>query len=332
MNGPNISFRPNPNSKLMDQVREVLRYYHYAYRTEQNYCQWIKRFIHFHGGTTHPRELGTTDVERFLSHLTMERNVTASTQNQALNSLVFLYKKVLHVPLEGKISPIRSKRIPRPPTVLTQDEVKKLLRMMQGKHQLMAKTIYGGGLRLMECLRMRVQDLDFGQRKLFIRGGKGQKDRTTLLPEMVHEELQFQIELVMEQHNKDLQAGFGGVFLPNALEKKYPNANKDIGWQYLFPAKRRSIDPRSGKEMRHHANESGIQKAVKTAVGRSGILKKVGCHTLRHSFATHMLENGVNIRVLQRLLGHADVKTTEIYTHVMKHNFDSLKSPLDLLK
>ncbi len=322
-------FRPNPSLKLMDQVREVLRYHHYAYRTEQTYCQWMLRYIHHFGGKTHPNMLGAKDVERFLSHLATEGKVSASTQRQALNALVFLYRDVLDKPLAGEIAPARSKRQQRPPTVLTQAEIKRLLAAMTGKHALMAKLLYGGGLRLLECIRLRVQDVDFGQGLIFIRGGKGGKDRTTILPKNLKDELQKQVQAVKALHHKDFEQGFGEVYIPEALARKYPHAGRETVWQWVFPARERSIDPRSGREMRHHVLESGLQKAVKRAAEEARIDKKVGCHTLRHSFATHMLENGVNIRVLQELLGHADVKTTEIYTHVMARDIRQLQSPLD---
>ena len=324
-------FRPNPNLKLMDQTREVLRYHHYSYRTEQTYCQWILRYIHYFGGKTHPRLLGEKDIEAFLSHLATDGKVSASTQRQALNALVFLYKYVLDIPLEDKITPARSRRVASPPTVMTQAEVQRVLYVMEGKPALMAKLIYGSGLRLMECIRLRVQDIDFGQNLIFVRGGKGGKDRTTILPKNIHEEILKQITAVKSLHHQELEEGFGEVYIPEALSRKYPNASKAVGWQWVFPAKLRSRDPRSGKEMRHHVLESVLQKAVKRAVQQAGIDKRVGCHTLRHSFATHMLENGVNIRVLQELLGHADVKTTEIYTHVMARDIRGLKSPLDRL-
>jgi integron integrase len=322
-------FHPNPKLKLMDQVKEVLRYHHYAYRTEQTYCQWILRYIHYFGGKTHPNLLGAKEVETFLSHLATSEGVSASTQRQALNALVFLYKHVLDIDLQDKIAPARSKRSARPPTVMTQAEVQRLLAAMDGKPALMAKLIYGSGMRLMECIRLRVQDLDFGQNLIFIRGGKGGKDRTTILPKNLHDEMLQQVAAVKSLHHKELEESFGEVYIPDALARKYPNASKATGWQWVFPAKLRSIDPRSGKEMRHHVLESVLQKAVKKAAEKAGIDKKVGCHTLRHSFATHMLENGVNIRVLQELLGHADVKTTEIYTHVMARDIRSLQSPLD---
>lgn len=324
-------FRPNPQLKLMDQVREVLRYHHYAYRTEQTYCQWILRFIYHFGGKTHPITLGGKDVENFLSSLVVDGKVSVSTQRQALNALVFLYRDVLDKPIDGEIAPVRSKRLARPPTVLTQEEVLRLLGVMDGKHALMAKILYGCGLRLMECIRLRIQDVDFGQSLIFVRGGKGGKDRTTMLPRNLSAALAAHIDEVKKLHHLDLEAGFGEVYIPEALARKYRNAARETGWQWVFPARERSIDPRSGKEMRHHVLESGLQKAVKRAAQRVGIDKKIGCHTLRHSFATHMLEHGVNIRVLQELLGHADVKTTEIYTHVMQRDLRRLESPLDRL-
>jgi integron integrase len=322
-------FYPNPRLKLMDQVREVLRYYHYAYRTEQTYCHWILRYLHYFGGKTHPNRLGTTDVERFLSHLATEGQVSASTQRQALNALVFLYRDVLHKPLESTIAPVRSKRRPRPPTVLTQAEVQRLLAVMTGRHALMAKLLYGSGLRLLECLRLRIQDVDFGQNLIFVRGAKGAKDRTTILPRNLRTTLQAHIEAVKALHHRDLEEGFGEVYMPEALARKYPKAARETGWQWVFPARARSLDPRSGRALRHHVLESGLQKAVKRAAAQARLVKKVSCHTLRHSFATHMLEHGVNIRVLQDLLGHADVKTTELYTHVMARDIRQLHSPLD---
>lgn len=322
-------FRPNPEARLMDQVKEVLRYHHYAYRTEVTYCQWILRYIHYYGGKTHPREMGKQQVEAFLSNLVSQGNVAPSTQRQALNALVFLYREVLDIPIEGEMMPIRSKKKIHPPTVLTQEEVQSMFLKMNGIHLLMAKLLYGAGLRLMECIRLRIQDVDFGQNKIYVRGGKGGKDRLSVLPQNIRDELRSHIDRVILQHHEDLVEGFGEVYLPNALERKYPNAAREMGWQYVFPAKKRSIDPRSGREMRHHVLETGLQKAVKRAATQAIIHKKVGCHTLRHSFATHMLEHGVNIRVLQTLMGHADVKTTEIYTHVMKKDIDAIQSPLD---
>lgn len=324
-------FHPNPKLKLMDQTREVLRYHHYAYRTEKTYCQWILRYIYFFGGKTHPKTLGAKDVERFLSHLATEEKVAAETQRQALNAIVFLYRDVLDISLAGEIAPVRSKRLPRPPTVLVRAEVQRLFAAMEGKHLLMARLIYGGGLRLMECIRLRIQDVDFGQNLIFVRGGKGGKDRTTILAKNIRDELQGHVEAAKRLHHQDLEGGFGEVSIPEALARKYRNACRETGWQWVFPSRERSKDPRSEKIMRHHVLESGLQKAVKRASQLAGIDKKIGCHTLRHSFATHMLESGVNIRVLQELLGHADVKTTEIYTHVMARDIQGLQSPLDCL-
>jgi integron integrase len=275
--------------------------------------------------------MGKNEVERFLSYLAEEKNVAAATQKQALNALIFLYKKVLDIDLGDGIAPTRSKRKMNLPTVFTQEEVARLLDKMKGKHALMAKLLYGGGLRLMECARLRVKDVDFAQGRIFIRNSKGGKDRTVILPDLIQQELQEQIDYVIALHKKDLDEGFGEVYIPEALSRKYSNASKETGWQYVFPSKKLSKDPRSEKTMRHHVMESGLQKAVKNALKQAKIYKKASCHTFRHSFATHLLEAGTNIRVVQRLMGHADVKTTEIYTHVMKKDIDSVKSPLDLL-
>jgi len=324
-------FKPNPEYRLMDQIREVLRYYHYSYKTEKTYSSWILRYIKFYGSKTHPKDMGKDEVERFLSYLTEKRDVSAATQKQALNALIFLYKKVLDIDLGDGIAPTRSKRRLNLPTVLTQEEVTKLLENMKNINALMAKLLYGCGLRLMECIRLRVKDVDFGQGKIFIRNAKGGKDRIVILPESLRGELEKQIDYVIALHNEALEKGFGEVYIPDALSRKYTNASKETGWQYVFPAKKLSDDPISGKMMRHHVMESTLQKAVKRAVTKAGIYKKASCHTLRHSFATHLLENGTNIRIVQELMGHNDVKTTEIYTHVMKKEIDSVKSPLDLL-
>ena len=324
-------FCPNPELKLMDQVREVLRYYNYALKTEQAYCQWILRYIRFHGSNTHPAELRATEIERFLSHLVVHGKVSAATQKQALNALVFLYHKVLDIRVDDKIAPVRSKKGRRLPTVLTKDEVKAFLDNMQGTHALMAKLLYGSGLRLMECIRLRIQDVDFGQNHLEIRGAKGGKDRSSTLPQEIHDELFNHIERVKLLHQQDLNEGFGRVYIPEVLARKYPQAAQEVGWQYVFPARKRSTDPRSGEVRRHHVLESGLQKAVKMAVQKARINKRASCHTLRHSFATHLLENGCNIRMVQELMGHADVKTTEIYTYVMQKDLKSMQSPLDSL-
>ena len=324
-------FTPDPNLKLMDQVRQVLRYHRYSFKTEKAYCNWILKYIKFNGGKKHPREMGKKEIEKFLSHLVFNRNVAASTQKQALNAIIFLYKQVLDISIDEELEHSRSRRHPRLPIVLTQKEVKLVLDQMQGIHLLMAKLLYGGGLRLMECIRLRVGDIDFEKEKLYVRDGKGGKDRVTLFPKSIHEDLRVHLRKVKKLHNQDLDKGYGEVYLPHALARKYPSAAKEFCWQYVFPSKNLSEDPRSGSIRRHHVLESGLQKAVKVAVKKSEINKRVGCHTFRHCFATHLLEHGVNIRVVQELMGHADVKTTEIYTHVMEKNIDDLYSPLDLL-
>lgn len=325
-------FRPDPKLRLMDQVRQVLRYHHYAYRTEQTYCDWIMRYIRYHGGKTHPRNIGKKEIEAFLSHLAVQQKVAASTQRQALNAIVFLYKKVLDIPVDEKLEPARAKRHPRPPVVMAQSEVANVLGYMQGLHLLMAKLLYGSGLRLMECVRLRVRDLDFERKLIYVRAAKGGKERTTLFPESVHPLMKSQVEAVEKLHQEDLAHGYGEVYLPGAIARKYRNAAKSFGWQYVFPSKTRSTDPRSDKTRRHHVLESGLQKAVKAAVGKVGLTKPVGCHTFRHCFATHLLENGINIRVVQELMGHADVKTTEIYTYVMEKDISVVRSPLDRLE
>jgi len=327
----NSKFRPDPKLKLMDQVRQVLRYHHYAYRTEQTYCDWILRYIKFHGGKTHPAQMGKTEIDAFLSHLAVHGRVSASTQRQALNAIVFLYRHVLDQPIEDQLEPVKAKKRFRPPVVMTQAEVQRVLSQIVGTHLLMAKILYGCGLRLMECVRLRVQDLDFDRNIVYVRAGKGGKDRTTLFPKSIQPELRRHLERVKCLHEEDLAKGYGEVYLPGALARKYPSAAREFRWQYVFPAKSLSHDPRSHALRRHHVLESGLQKAVKTAVTRAGINKSASCHTFRHSFATHMLENGVNIRVVQELMGHADVKTTEIYTHVMEKDISAVSSPLDRL-
>jgi integron integrase len=321
-------FRPDPKLKLMDQVHQVLRYHHYAYRTEQTYSQWILRYIQYYQCKIHPAKLNYRDVERFLTHLAVERKVSASTQRQALNALVFLYRDVLDKSLGGKIQHIRSKRKPKLPTVLGRDEINRFFQHIDGTHALMAKLLYGSGLRLMECVRLRIKDVDFDRKRIHVLG-KGGKQRSTILADPVIPLLQAHIQRVKDLHHQDLEEGYGEVYVPEALARKYRAAPKETGWQYVFPSKKRSIDPRSGRVRRHHVMESGLQKAVKRAAFRAGIDKRVTCHTLRHSFATAMLEKGTNIRVLQDLLGHADVKTTELYTHVMDKDISRLVSPLE---
>ncbi len=315
--------------KLLDQVREALRVRHYSLRTEQAYVYWIREFILFHN-KQHPASLGEDAVSAFLSHLATNRNVAASTQNQALSALLFLYEHVLGRPLDLLKNIVRAKRPERLPVVFTREEVRRILARLDGVEFLMASLLYGAGLRLLECLRLRVKDIDFGYNQITVRDAKGNKDRVTMLPASVKAQLRQHLMSVETVHDQDLQEGFGEVFLPGALAKKYPNAPREWGWQYVFPAKKRSIDPRSGLTRRHHVNESQLQRAVKQAIRRAGISKQGSCHVLRHSFATHLLESGYDIRTVQELLGHKDVSTTMVYTHVLNLGGRGVKSPLDL--
>jgi integron integrase len=273
--------------------------------------------------------MGKPEIERFLSHLAINRNVAPSTQNQAMNAILFLYKHVLDMPLDDRIDVIRSKKRKRLPTVLSQSEVRLLLGCMNGTNELMAKLLYGAGLRLMECVRLRVKDVDFENHQVIVRDGKGEKDRATVLPRRVRKDLRFHLEGVRKLFDQDVSEGRADVYLPHALAKKFPGASKAWIWQWVFPARAVSKDPRTGKIRRHHTHETGLQKAVADAAKKAGIAKRVSPHTLRHSFATHMLEAGKDIRRVQELLGHADVRTTMIYTHVMSRNFETLGSPLD---
>jgi len=319
---------PNPKARLLDQVREVMRLKHYSLRTEQTYIQWIKRFIFFHQ-QRHPREMGAPEVKAFLTDLAVRHRVAASTQNQGLNALVFLYQKVLDLSL-GEIGEYaRAKRPQRLPVVLTREEVQRLLAAMKDTYQLMARLLYGTGMRLMECIRLRVKDVEFERNQLIVREGKGQKDRVTVLPSSIKPALQDHLARIKLRHEQDLKEGYGQVYLPNALAQKYPVADREWGWQWVFPSAKRSVDPRSGRERRHHIQEVGLQRAVKEAVRLSGINKPASCHTLRHSFATHLLESGYDIRTVQELLGHKDVSTTMIYTHVMQQPGIGVRSPLD---
>jgi integron integrase len=320
---------PRPK-RLLDQVRDAIRLKHYSIRTEQAYIGWIKRYIFFHD-VRHPAEMGTAEVEAFLTHLAVKENVAASTQNQALSALLFLYREVLRQDL-GPIDALRAKKPKRLPTVLTKQEVRRVLGHLLGTHQLMAKLLYGSGLRLMECVRLRVKDLDFAQRQIIVRDAKGMEDRVTMLPESLIAPLQDHLRGVKRLHEEDLAKGHGAVYLPYALDRKYPNANREWLWQYVFPAHRLSVDPRSGVVRRHHLDESGLQKAVRAAAQATGITKKVSCHTFRHSFATHLLESGYDIRTVQELLGHKDVKTTMIYTHVLNRGAMAVRSPLDQVR
>lgn len=319
----------NKSIKLLDQVRYKIRLKHYSWRTEQAYINWIKRFIFFHN-KKHPSKIGKEGIELFLTDLAVRQNVAASTQNQAFSALLFLYKDVLKIDFgENSISALRAKRPQRIPVVLTIDEVVKIINSMTGTYQLMAKILYGCGLRLIECLRLRVQDIDLEKNQIIVRQGKGAKDRITMLPANIKQNLINQLEYVKKLHENDLRNGFGEVFLPDALAKKYKNAPKEFKWQFIFPAKKISVDPRSGSKRRHHLHESSISRAVKKAENISGINKLISCHTFRHSFATHLLESGYDIRTIQDLLGHKDLKTTMIYTHVVNKGGSGVISPID---
>ena len=324
---------PNPKAKLLDQVREVLRVKHYSLRTEETYVQWITRFLRFHrqraGGWKHPRELGAPEIGAFLSHLANVEHVAAATQNQALNGLNFLYAEVLHMDLGDFGEFARAAKPRRMPVVLSRDEVRRLLAALDGTPQLMAQLLYGTGMRLMELLRLRVKDLDFERNQIAVRGGKGDKDRPTVFPEALREKLQAHLERVRLLWEKDKTEGFGEVYLPPALAAKYPHAAREWGWQWVFPSRSRSRDPRSGRIRRHHVQETALQRAVKDAARLAKIIKPASCHTLRHSFATHLLESGYDIRTVQDLLGHKDVSTTQIYTHVMVRPGIGVRSPLD---
>jgi integron integrase len=313
--------------KLLDQLREVLRLKHYSPKTEKSYVHWGRRFILFHK-KRHPQEMGTPEVQTFLNYLAVDQHVSASTQNQALNALVFLYKHVLKKEL-GNIDAIRARRSKHLPVVLTRKETQKVLSLLSETQRLMASLLYGSGLRLMECHRLRIKDIDFTAKQIIVRDGKGFKDRVTILPESVIPELKQHLIRIKSLHNDFSKRGFGEVELPYALSKKYPNAKYEWVWQYVFPAKNISTDPRSGVRRRHHTHESVLQRAVKRAVRLSGIAKPAGCHTFRHCFATHLLESGVDIRTVQELLGHSDVRTTMIYTHVMQKPGIGVRSPLD---
>jgi len=316
------------SEKLLAQVRDLLRTKHYSYRTEEAYVDWIRRYILFHS-KRHPNEMGTHEIQAFLTYLANQRKVSASTQNQALSAILFLYREVLHKDIEP-ILLSSAKRPERLPTVLTREEVLHLLDVMGGIHKLMAQLLYGSGLRLMECVRLRIKDVDFVYQAITVCDVKGEKDRIVPLPQTVIPSLKRQIERVRLLHEEDLAAGFGEVYLPDALGAKYPNAAPEFIWQYLFPASKLALDPRSGVERRHHIDPSGLQRAVKIATQKAGIQKRVTPHTLRHSFATHLLEAGYDIRTVQELLGHKDVRTTMVYTHFLQRGGMAVRSPLDI--
>jgi integron integrase len=317
-------------SQFLDSVRSQIRLRHYSIRTEEAYLRWIREFIVFHN-KRHPAELGDAHITEFLSHLATKKNVAESTQNQALSALLFLYKDVLAIQLPRLDKVERAKKPSRLPVVFTREEVRSILLQLDGTKWLIASLLYGSGLRLMECLRLRVKDVDFDYRQIIVRDGKGGKDRLTLLPASLLESLHKQLDRVRKLHETDLKEGYGQVYLPFALERKYPKASREWAWQYIFPSSKRSVDPRSGIVRRHHFAENSLQKAMSVAIRRAGISKAGSCHTLRHSFATHLLESGSDIRTVQELLGHSDVSTTMIYTHVIKLGAGGTRSPVDSL-
>jgi integron integrase len=317
-----------PKPRLLDRVREAVRARHYSRRTEETYVAWIRRYILFHG-KRHPVEMGAAEITQFLTALAVEGKVAAATQNQALSALLFLYREVLALEAPWLDGLVRAKRPQRLPVVLSRDEVRAVLQRLEGTPRLMAYLLYGAGLRLLECCRLRVQDVDFGANQVIVRGGKGDKDRVTMLPAAVKADLARHLEVVRSQHQLDLQRGAGWVELPDALARKYPNAGREWAWQWVFPATRMYVDRVTGQRRRHHLHESVLQRAVKDAARLAGLAKRAGPHTLRHSFATHLLEDGHDIRTVQELLGHQDVSTTMIYTHVLNRGPAAVRSPAD---
>lgn len=315
--------------KLLDEVTAFMRMRHYSIRTEKAYLEWIRRYIIFHN-KKHPAEMGEKEINQFLNHLAVKENVSASTQNLALCSIIFLYKHILKKEV-GELEMIWAKKGKKLPVVFSRKEVKKVIDTLSGPKWIMVNLLYGSGLRLMECVRLRVKDIDFEYGNIVIRDGKGKKDRVTVLPEKLKEKLEQHLEKVEKLHKKDLEEGYGAVYLPDALARKYKNACRELGWQYVFPASQITMDERTGAIRRHHIDESVLQKAVKEAIKKAGIRKQGSCHTFRHSFATHLLEDGYDIRTVQDLLGHENVNTTMIYTHVMKKGGLGVKSPADRL-
>jgi integron integrase len=316
--------------KLLDLVRGKIRLKHYSIRTEQAYVDWIKRFI-LHFDKKHPKDLGALEVEQFLTYLAVQGKVAPSTQNQAKSALLFLYKEVLGIDLPWLDDVERAKAPKRLPVVLTQIEVQEILLQLDGTPHLVVSLLYGTGMRILEALRLRVKDVDFSRKEILIRDGKGFKDRVTMLPMMLIEPLKLHLKRVKALHENDLAEGYGAVYLPYALSKKYPHAEREWAWQYVFPSARLSVDPRSGETRRHHIQDQAIQRAVRQAVRDAGLTKPATPHTLRHSFATHLLEGGYDIRTVQELLGHSDVSTTMIYTHVLNKGGRGVMSPLDKL-
>lgn len=319
--------------KLLDEVRNVMRLRHYSIHTERTYCDWIKRYIHYHRMTCREDlNNGEAKIETFLTHLAVNKDVAPSTQNQAMNALVFLYKQVLKQALGGEINAVRAKKTMKVPVVMAREEVAHVITLMEGMHQLVVKLLYGSGLRIMEALRLRVQDIDFKFKQITVRSGKGAKDRVTTFPSSVIPLIQNHLARVRMIHREDLNQGHGEVHLPYALARKYPNAAREWNWQYVFPSRSLSIDPRNGIMRRHHIDPSVINKAIKLAVRKAGLMKRISAHTFRHSFATHLLQRGTDIRTIQALLGHKDVATTMIYTHVLQQGGQGVPSPLDDLE
>jgi integron integrase len=326
---PSSPVPPSGEPKLLDRLRAACRVRHYSIRTEDAYHDWVKRFILFHQ-KRHPLEMAEPEVNAFLTDLAVNGHVAASTQNQALAAILFLYKHVLERPLGRVEGVVRAKKPRRLPVVLTRDEVRKVLCELEGSYRLIGLLQYGAGLRLLECLRLRVKDIEWNMNQIVVREGKGDKDRRTMLPKAARSSLEIHLTAVRKLHENDLREGFGRVYLPHALARKYPNADREWKWQYVFPSSRRSADPRSGEVRRHHLHESAVNREIVEAVRRAGLTKKATSHSFRHSFATHLLESGYDIRTVQELLGHENVETTMIYTHVLNKGGHGVNSPLDM--
>ena len=321
---------PQKGEKLLDQVQQVMRLRRYSIHTERTYMDWIRRYVRFHQmKSREDLQGGEEKIEKFLTDLAINQDVAPATQNQAMNALVFLYKKVLKQSLDQEINAVRANRKVNVPVVLTRDEVAKVIPLLEGSSQLIVRLLYGSGLRIMEAVRLRVQDVDFEMKQVTVRSGKGNKDRYTTFASSMVPLLESHLAKVRVMHNQDLVDGNGEVYLPHALARKYPAAARDWGWQYVFPARDVSVDPRGGKTRRHHVDPSVVNKAIKVAVKKTGIVKRVSAHTFRHSFATHLLQRGTDIRTIQQLLGHKDVSTTMIYTHVLQQGGEGVVSPLD---